>query len=598
MDKRALAQKIQTLEGLSNEEKSAMLALLHEQKKYGLIWEDKPEDVEIQLNSELPVLTEVKERAIVSENKNAPNHILIEGDNLHAITVLTYTHAGKIDVIYIDPPYNTGNKDFIFNDSYVDKEDSYRHSKWLSFMSKRLEIAKILLSEKGVIFISVDDNEQAQLKLICDEIFGENNFVAEFTIASNSSKNNSKFVSVFHEYLMCYALNISKTLENWAVDKSNLKEFLAIISQMKKKKLSNTEISDELKALVKYPKFYEFDHYTYVDDRGPFRASDLTAPGSTAWYDIPHPVTGFPCKTGTRGWGFSKNVMDQLIEDDKILFGKDENNIPQLKNYLSENERSLPKSVLFFDSQASTKWMKAQRLDFSFPKALEYIEYIISMFPMKEFTILDFFAGSGTTLHATMQLNADDGGHRQCILVTNNENNICEEITYERNRRVIQGYTNTKGDAVEGLNSNNLRYYKIDFVPRKPSLKNRRMLMAVSTDLLCIKNNVYQEQSQFCGKKWKPDCLRFFANEWTQMLVIYNEKTIPFVVQVLKNETLTSKIRIYVFSNSQYAFEDDFAEILDKVELCALPDAIYNAYKNVLPPLPPELLDEEVEKHD
>ena len=128
MDKRELANKIRALEGLSNDEKSALLALLNTQKKYGLVWDDKPENVELQMVSELPVLTEVKERAIISEDADAPNHILIEGDNLHALTALTYTHAGRIDVIYIDPPYNTGNKDFIYNDSYVDKEDSYRHS--------------------------------------------------------------------------------------------------------------------------------------------------------------------------------------------------------------------------------------------------------------------------------------------------------------------------------------------------------------------------------------------------------------------------------------------------------------------------------------
>ena len=144
-------------------------------KKYGLVWENKPEDVEEQLRSMLPVFKEVKERAIISEDKTAPNHILIEGDNLHALTALTYTHEEKIDVIYIDPPYNTGNKDFIYNDHYVDKEDTYRHSKWLSFMDKRLKIAKQLLSEKGVIYISIDDNEIAQLKILCDEIFNENN---------------------------------------------------------------------------------------------------------------------------------------------------------------------------------------------------------------------------------------------------------------------------------------------------------------------------------------------------------------------------------------------------------------------------------------
>lgn len=177
MDKNKLKQKIEELEGLTNEEKSELIKLLRSQKKYGLVWEDKPEDVEQRMLNEQPVLVEVPERAILSDDAEAPNHILIEGDNLEALTALSYTHAGKIDVIYIDPPYNTGNKDFIYNDSFVDKEDGYRHSKWLSFMNKRLKIAKNLLSEKGVIFISCDDNEQAPLKMLCDEIFGEANFL-------------------------------------------------------------------------------------------------------------------------------------------------------------------------------------------------------------------------------------------------------------------------------------------------------------------------------------------------------------------------------------------------------------------------------------
>ena len=173
-DRANLIKRINTLEGLTDKERSALLGLLRENKTYGLVWEDKPEDVEERLRDELPILTEVPERAIINEDKDAPNHILIEGDNLEALATLAYTHEGKIDVIYIDPPYNTGNKDFIYNDSYVDKEDSYRHSKWLSFMSRRLKIAKKLLSDRGVIFISIDDNEQAQLKLLCDETFGEN----------------------------------------------------------------------------------------------------------------------------------------------------------------------------------------------------------------------------------------------------------------------------------------------------------------------------------------------------------------------------------------------------------------------------------------
>ena len=156
-DRRNLIELINTIDGLTADERSALLALLREKKTYGLVWEDKPEAIEERLRTELPVLKEVKSKAIISDNADAPNHIIIEGDNLESLTTLAYTHEGKIDVIYIDPPYNTGKKDgdggFVYNDSYVDSEDSYRHSKWLSFMSKRLRIAKKLLSEKGVIYI-------------------------------------------------------------------------------------------------------------------------------------------------------------------------------------------------------------------------------------------------------------------------------------------------------------------------------------------------------------------------------------------------------------------------------------------------------------
>ena len=180
MDTRALKEKIRQLEGLTDDERTDLLALLNHQKKYGLVWEEKPEEVEKRLHTQLPVLEEVKERALLSDDPAAPNHLLIEGDNLEALVALTYTHEGKVDVIYIDPPYNTGNKDFSYNDCYVDAEDGYRHSKWLSFMSKRLKIAKQLLSDRGVIFISIDDNEQADLKILCDNLFSPSNFCGQF----------------------------------------------------------------------------------------------------------------------------------------------------------------------------------------------------------------------------------------------------------------------------------------------------------------------------------------------------------------------------------------------------------------------------------
>ena len=176
MNKQDLISKIKQLDGVTQDERAYLINLVNTKKKYGLVWEDKPEDVEEQLRDNLPVLKEVKEKAIINGEAN-PNHILIEGDNLHALTALTFTHEGKVDVIYIDPPYNTGNNDFWYNDNYINKDDGYRHSKWLSYMDKRLRIAKKLLNEEGLIFISIDDNEQSQLKLLCDEIFYEKNFV-------------------------------------------------------------------------------------------------------------------------------------------------------------------------------------------------------------------------------------------------------------------------------------------------------------------------------------------------------------------------------------------------------------------------------------
>lgn len=187
MNKKDLLHKIKDLDGLSQDERAYLVNLVNTKKKYGLVWEDKPEDVEEQLRTKLPVLKEVKDRAIIASSPTreaeeaSPNHILIEGDNLHALTALTFTHENKIDLIYIDPPYITGKKDdFIYNDKYVDKEDTFRHSKWLSFISKRLKIAKKLLADDGLILISIDDNELAQLKLLGNEIFGEKKFVGQW----------------------------------------------------------------------------------------------------------------------------------------------------------------------------------------------------------------------------------------------------------------------------------------------------------------------------------------------------------------------------------------------------------------------------------
>ncbi|WP_294452590.1 site-specific DNA-methyltransferase [uncultured Gemmiger sp.] len=404
-----------------------------------------------------------------SVNWDTTENLYIEGDNLEVLKLLQESYLGKVKMIYIDPPYNTGN-DFIYRDNFALSSEEYVedigqyddegnrlfrntdsngrfHSDWCSMIYSRLMLARNLLTDDGVIFISVDDSELDNMIKICNEIFGNSNTIANFVIVSNSAKNNSKFVSVTHEYLLCIAKNKKLVPVEWRVKRSNSDTFIKLAKKLMESGMSDEEIHSELLALVKYPKYYEFDHYTYVDSRGPFRASDLTAPGSKNKYDIVHPKTKKICKTGARGWAYSEIEMKKLIDNDYIFFGADETVMPQLKNYLFENEMALPKSVLFFDSQASTKWMKAEKLGFDFPKAIDYIKYILSMYPEDNFTIVDFFSGSGTTAHAAMQLNAEDGGNRKFIMVQLPEpcdekgeafkagyKNICE-IGKERIRR-------------------------------------------------------------------------------------------------------------------------------------------------------------------
>ena len=415
-------------------------------ERYQLDWAGK---TAAYLNLQSPTSRTLVPCKEESANFDGTQNVFIEAENLEALKILQKSYAGSVKMIYIDPPYNTGNDSFIYPDKFSESREEYArrvgdtddagylkrdgvfqgawrkngkdsghyHSNWLSMMLPRLHLAKTLLREDGVIFISIDDNEQAQLKLLCDEVFGAENFVAEFAIASNSAKNNSKFVSVSHEYLLCYVKNKLVTVEDWSVHKSNINEFKKIAASLLKRGLNHEEIHSELLSLVKYPKFYEFDHYTYADEQGLYQASDLTAPNSKNYYDILHPKTKEPCKTGVRGWAYSSTEMKNLLEKNYILFGEDENTMPRLKNYLFENEKSLPRSILFFDSQSSTKWIKSENLGFDYPKSIDYIKHIISMYPENNFIVMDFFSGSGTTAHAVMQLNAEDGGCRRFICV-------------------------------------------------------------------------------------------------------------------------------------------------------------------------------------
>lgn len=573
IDKVALAELIRSLDGINNDQRADLLQLLNERKRYGLVWEEHTEDVEEQLREKLPVLKEVCERRILSDDAESPNHILIEGDNLHALIALTYTHEGKVDVIYIDPPYNTGNKDFIYNDSFVDAEDGFRHSKWLSFMKKRLHIAKRLLSDRGVIFISIDDNEQANLKLLCDEEFGEKNCLAQLVWKSKSGgANDSSNFGIDHEYVLCYGKN-------------------ALTVKINKDK--NAVVTTTYNKIDEYGRRYALDR---LDKQSLGYQSSLDFPingPDGKVYIVEHKD---PSHKKAR-WRWGKDTVKERYDELVFIY-------PYVYTKNFENtDGQKPRSVLYDErfgrtrtgSTDLTKLLGAQSI-FSYPKPISLVKYLCHLASQKSSIILDFFAGSGTTLHATMQLNEEDGGKRQCILVTNNENNICEEVTYERNKRVIEGYTTPKGEQVEGLKNNNLRYYKIDFVDRDPSVTAMKKLMVASTDLLCIKQDLYEEKDTFGRITLKPNIARYFNDGVKQMLIIYNTDAIESLVAEIEKMPEDTNIITYVFSTNNYPLNADFEDVADKVSLCALPAAINNAYRNVLPnKLTPKSDDHETE---
>ena len=370
------------------------LQILKKQKKYGLVWENHTEEVVERCKTEAPILVSKEDKQIKDRDKNKPTNILIEGDNYHALQVLNYTHKGKIDVIYIDPPYNTGNNDFIYNDHYVDKEDNFRHSKWLSFMESRLRLAKKLLKKEGIIFISINDIEQGQLKLLCNGVFGEDNFLANLVWQNKEGggSSDSLYFRIKHEYILIYV----------------------------KDKGSCNITGDEISNLDRYK---ETDKH-----RGPYYLQKLGMGSiqysNTLDYLIEAPdgkkVSPKENNSGKKAcWRWSKKKFIWGMENNYIVFKKDRNNIWQVytKQYLNYdnngvkiNRSQRPFGVI--DAYSSTQGAKNLRdmgiLNFSYPKPKDLIQYLISKHANNSANILDFMAGSGTTGHAVLDLNRSE----------------------------------------------------------------------------------------------------------------------------------------------------------------------------------------------
>jgi adenine-specific DNA-methyltransferase len=532
----------------SKEELVREIKKLKKRKKYGIVWEDKTEQVVELCKEKLPVLVEDKIRNIATV-KEKPINILIEGDNYHALSVLNYTHKGKINVIYIDPPYNTGSEGFRFNDKIVDKEDAYRHSKWLSFVSKRLSLAKNLLRNSGVIFVSIDDNESAQLKLLCDEVFGEQNFVASIIWEKKfSPQNDAKWFSDNHDYVLVYA----KNKELWH---PNL---------LPRSEISNARYSNP-------------DN----DPRGPWTSGDLSVKTYSKEYDYPIQTPSGRIVNPPRGtcWRVSRARFDQLVADHRIWFGKDGNNVPRLKRFLSQvQEGIVPLTIWTYRDAGHTQEGRQEFKEivqgslFDNPKPTKLIKRILKIASDKNSIVLDFFAGSGTTGQAVLELNNEDAGNRMFILCTNNENDIATEVCYPRIKNIILGYKSSSNENVKGLGGN-LRYFKTDFVDAEPTDANKKRIVDKSTEMLCLKEDCFNEVKTEAN-------FRVFTNHQGKNLgIIYDDDGIePFKEEARKSN---KEFVVYVFSLDESAREEEFEDIMNLVKLKPIPAVILNVYRRI-----------------
>ncbi|MFM9902339.1 MAG: site-specific DNA-methyltransferase, partial [Polaromonas sp.] len=387
-----------------------------------------------------------------SKHWDSTGNVLMKGDNLDALRLLRQSYFGQVKLIYIDPPYNTQSDAFIYRDDFSSKQSDVlaqlgytadnidyikniygarTHSGWLSFMYPRLLLAKDLLRDDGVIFISIDDNEQAQLKLLCDEVFGPDNFVANI-VWQRSKKGDSKLVSTVHEYVMCYAQSKTSAIEAgiWRRAKNGADKVLAKYAELKIQ-LSNdherirSAMVNWYRGLPPNSPEKAHKHYAWSDDRGLYFADNFAGPDdgrdSRPRHDIFHPVTGLSCKKPSTGWRWDLEKTNWALDQNppRIHFGADETTIPTRKSYLSEIDTEPFSSVFYRDGRSATLEVEALigKGCFPFPKNSDVLSELVQLTTAKNDLILDFFAGSGTTAEAVMRLNAEDGGNRQFILV-------------------------------------------------------------------------------------------------------------------------------------------------------------------------------------
>lgn len=556
---------------ITDEETLTNLSMIENEltkKKYGLIWEEHEERVDKELETQIPTFEEVKDKEIVSNLEDKFN-FLLEGDNLHSLYLLEKTHKGLIDVIYIDPPYNTGNNDFTYGDTVLSKEDEFKHSKWLSFMERRLKIAKNLLSDKGLIFISIDDNEQSALKLLCDDVFGEQNFIACIPRRTKSSGKTTNNISQNHDYLMIY------------------------------EKMYN---SSNIISLPHNDEGFKYED-EYVEIRGKYKLNqtlDYNSLGYSKSLDYPIEINGHTLYPGQSkelweernkgnhkradwAWRWSKDLYQFGYENGFIVLKKSKNGFRiYTKTYMNakiekENEqykvvitqRTKPLSTLdlvnsnYSNDNAKKELLKIfQNSNFDYPKPTELIKTILSIYGNKNANVLDFFAGSGTTAQAVLELNEEDNGNRNFILCTNNENNICEDITYQRIKTVITGKRKDESKYSEGIKAN-LKYYKCTYIPRinteKENLHNN--LLINIKNLIQLENGIEIDDNKIRVYLDEDELDKFSKNQ-SELDVCEKVYISSDILLTSMQESIFKNNNIEVYIIPEYYFEDEIMEVM------------------------------------
>lgn len=544
---------------------------LNNTKKYGLVWdtEHTKEDAVLKCEKEIPILSLDETKTIINGGQN---NILIEGDNYYSLIALNMIAKESIDVIYIDPPYNTGNKTsdggFRYNDNFIKDDNGFRHSSFLSFMNSRLRLAKQILKKDGSIFISIDDNECSALKMLCDDIFGVNHFVTIIPrITKPQRAGQERYMDISHDYILVYSM-----LDDFA----NVIDRDYDISKVKEDKIGKYIVGDTKAILAAQSQGYsEGGDYDFEYNGKIYKPID---------------------KKGVRNrWLWTKERMEaaaklgilvetkstlrmQLYIDKKFEEGtnqmveKDEKLIFHTSDFMTNNDYSNPKGVS--DLNAVDNNLKPK---FNNPKPVELIKKLISFCPNKSSIILDFFAGSGTTGQAVLELNKEDGGNRKCILCTNNENNICEEVTYQRLKTVITGKREDGSKYSDGLNCN-LYFLRTDFINDENNTDQAKYNLVEKVDvLLCIKEDLFI-------KKIRDKCFSTYTNsdENKHMFIYndyYNEKSFNDFKDIIK-QTSGKKI-VYVYSTDNNVDESLFEDLKD-IELKTIPSKIYEIYKEIV----------------